>query len=182
MKRWIYGVAAAGLVVVPLALAHAGGDGPHKGMGHCAGQSFGSGAGHGPGPGHRMMFRHGKEGMPSIVDHLAKALDLTDDQKSSAKEIESRMKAAVEPIHADMKRIHEEMDQALTSNALAATVGALAIEAYQIHKKAEATHEEFHAQFQEILTAEQREKFEKFRTEMHGGPHGGPHGFPPPGK
>jgi Spy/CpxP family protein refolding chaperone len=161
MKRWIYSLAAAGLLAVPFALAHAGGEGkePHKIVIRHGGPGFGHG------PGHRMFFGGG-EGMPSIVDHLAKALDLTDDQKAAAKEIETKMKATMEPIHADMERVHEAMEQALESNAPAATVGALAIEAYQIRQKAKTAHTEIHAQFQEILTAEQREKFDSFHHEM----------------
>jgi Spy/CpxP family protein refolding chaperone len=167
---------AAGLLIVPLALAHAGGFG-HRGFSHHGGHGCG-----GPGADHATSF-DGKD-MPSMVDHLAKALDLTDDQQASAKEIETKMKATVEPIHADMTRVQEQLDQALKSNASAADVGALAIEAYQIRQKAEAAHADFHAQFQQILTAEQREKFDSFRHDMHGGPHGhfGDHDEMPPGK
>lgn len=175
MKRWMY-ILAAGLLIVPLALAHAGGFG-HRGFSHHGGHGCG-----GPGADHAMSF-DGKD-MPSMVDHLAKALDLTDDQKASAKEIEAKMKATVEPIHADMMRVEEQLDQALKSNAPAAEVGALAIQAYQIRQKAEAAHADFHAQFQEILSAEQREKFESLQKEMHFGPHGRHHGEMPaaPGK
>jgi len=159
---------AAGLLIVPLALAHAGGFG-HRGFSHHGGHGCG-------GPKADSAKGHEGNGMPSMVDHLAKALDLTDDQIASAKEIETRMKATVEPIHADMMRVQEQLDQALQSNASAAEVGALAIQAYQNRQKAEAAHADFHAQFQALLTAEQREKFESFQKEMHGGPHFGPHG------
>ncbi|MEP7009556.1 MAG: Spy/CpxP family protein refolding chaperone [Acidobacteriota bacterium] len=174
MKRWIYFL-AAGLLIVPLALAHAGGFG-HRGFSHHGGHGCG-----GPGPDSAKM--HDGKDMPSMVDHLAKALDLTDDQKASAKEIETKMKATVEPMHADMMRIQDQLDQALKSNAPAAEVGSLSIQAYQMRQKAEAAHADFHTQFQALLTSEQKEKFESLQKEMHFGPHGH-HGDPAemPGK
>ncbi len=176
MKRWMF-LTAAAILVLPLAIAHA--DDAQKGMGRHHG-----GPGFGPGAGHRMAFRGDGE-MPSMVEHLAKRLDLTEDQKTSALALEAKMKASMEPIHADLMRVHEQLDQALESNAPAATVGALAIEGHQLREKAEAARTDFQTQLQELLTAEQREKLAALHTEMRSGPHGrrghhGRHGEMPP--
>ena len=174
MKRWMFLIALAALIN-PIAPASAADEKKtvEKNVvfiGH-------------PGPGgagmHRMMWKG--DGPPPLVDMLKSRLDLSADQESAARELETRLHETMKPLHEQLMTLDADLDRALESGADAATVGNAAIAAYKVKKQAEAAHQEFHQSFSELLTPEQKEKFDSFHQTFRfrfGGP--GPH-MPPPG-
>jgi Spy/CpxP family protein refolding chaperone len=134
-----------------------------------------------PGPGHdgmhRMMFKG--DGPPPLVDMLKTHLDLTADQESSARDLETQLRETMKPLHEEALRLQTELDKALESGADAATVGNAAIAVHKVTKQMEAAHQEFHQSFADLLTPEQKTKFESFHQTFRfrlGGPD-----LPPPG-
>lgn len=166
MKRWMFLIALAALLN-PIAPASAADDKPvveknvvfmgHPGMGH--------------GGMHRMLFKG--DGPPPIVDRLKTHLDLTADQESAARDLETQLRETMKPLHEQLMTLQSDLDKALDSGADAATVGNAAIAAYKVRKQAEAAHQEFHQGVAELLTPEQKAKFDSFHQRFEfrvGGP------------
>ncbi len=175
MKRWMFLIALAALLnpITPVSAADAA-EKPvveknvvfigHPGPGH-------------PGV-HRMMFKG--DGPPPLVDMLKSRLDLTADQESAARELETRLHEAMKPLHEQLVTLQADLDKALESGADATTVGYAAIAVHKVTKQAEAAHQEFRQSFSELLSADQKEKFDSFHQRLHVRV-GGPGLLPPPG-
>ncbi len=86
---------------------------------------------------HDMKGPHGKE-MRGGPDKLAKDLGLSDEQKKQAEEIHKKGREKVKPLMDEMKKIHEKMEKLRKENM---------------------------AEFEKILTPEQKDKFEKVKAE-----------------
>ncbi len=138
--------------------------------------------GHG-GPGqpgmHRMMWKG--DGPPPLVDMLKTELDLTADQESAARDLETKLRETMKPLHEQARSLQENLDKVLDAGADATTVGTAAIAVHKVTKQMEAAHQEFHQSFAELLTPDQKAKFDKFHQTFHFrfGGHGMP--LPPPG-
>ena len=113
--------------------------------------------------GPRMHMRHG--GVPFLEE-----LNLTAEQKESARQLHEEMMAKAHPImeqhHQQMEEIHSLLD---AGNANATEIGQKMIAAHATRKQIETLHEEGFERFKSFLTAEQQEKFEELKKE---------HGFP----
>ncbi len=170
MKRWMFLIALAALLN-PIAPATAA-DKPvvvEKNvvfMGH-------------PGPGgmHHMMWKG--DGPPPIVDMLKTQLDLTADQESAARDLETTLRETMKPLHDQLAGLQGDLEKALDSGADAATVGNAAIAVHKVTKQMEAAHQEFHQSFSDLLTADQKTKFEAFHQRFQFRV-GGPGMLPPP--
>ncbi|HXU32222.1 MAG TPA: Spy/CpxP family protein refolding chaperone [Thermoanaerobaculia bacterium] len=177
MKRWMFLIALAALLnpIAPASAAAPADDKPvveknvvfigHPGPGH-------------PGM-HRMVFKG--DGPPPLVDMLKTQLDLTADQESAARDLEAQLRETMKPLHEQLMGLQATLDKALDSGADAATVGNAAIAVHKLTKQMEAAHQEFHQSFSDLLTSEQKAKFESFHQRFQfrvGGP-GLP--IPPPG-
>ncbi len=112
------------------------------------------------------------QGFAHHLDHLAKALNLTDEQKAQAKPLADELQATVTPLFADLKTKHDAVRAALDSNADATTVGEAAIAAHAVEQQIKAAHEKFATAFAALLTPDQLTKFNALKAE-HAGPHGG---------
>ena len=112
------------------------------------------------------------QGFAHHLDHLAKALSLTDEQKAQAKPLADELQATVTPLFADLKTKHDAVKAALDSNADATTVGEAAIAAHAVELQIKAAHDKFATAFAALLTPDQLTKFNALKAE-HGGPHGG---------
>lgn len=163
MKRWMFLIALAALInpIAPVSAATADDTKPtvEKNVvfvGH-------------PGPGHagmhRMMWKG--EGAPSLVDMHKSRLDLSADQESAARELESRLRETMKPLHEQLMELEADLDKALESGADAATVGDAAIAVHKVQKQAQAAHQEFHQSLSDLLTADQKAKFESFHQRFH---------------
>lgn len=117
-------------------------------------------------PGHfGRHFAH--KGGPSFHDHVAKALNLTDDQKAAADKLWAEMETRMEPL-ADQHRLQMEAVRDLldTANPDPTDVGNKMIAAHATRNEMKAVHEDIANRFSALLNADQRAQFDKFR-EMH---------------
>lgn len=124
-------------------------------------------------------FHHrGGPGKGGHADFLARALDLTDEQKAAAKEIHEGVEAKSEPLteqhREQMEEIHALLDSA---NPDATQIGQKMIAAHATRQQLKALHQETMAKFSALLNAEQLEKFKGFQ-ERHHGPEGFGHRGP----
>jgi Spy/CpxP family protein refolding chaperone len=110
------------------------------------------------------------------ADFLARALDLTDEQKAAAKEIHEGVEAKAEPLmeqhREQMEEIHALLDGARPD---ATQIGQKMIAAHATHQQLKALHQEAMAKVSALLNAEQLEKFKEFQEkfqERHHGPEG----------
>ena len=132
---------------------------------------------HGSHFGHmRMGGPHGEhrgEMHERMVEHLSKALGLSDAQKASAQQIHEETMKSVEPLFEQQRALHEQVEAALENGSDAATVGALVISSYKNRQAIKAAHEEAMKEFATLLTPEQLTKFQSFKEmhEKHGGRH-----------
>ncbi len=114
---------------------------------------------------------------PEMVEHMARGLDLTDDQQTQIKTILETARNASEPLHKQMDEAHKQLEAATANGQFdEAQVRALANQQAQLMADSIVEHERTKSRIFAILTPEQRAKAD----EMHkrGGPrrrHGGPH-------
>lgn len=142
--RWMLGIAVAALSLAPV-LAQPGG-GPHRGWGH------------------------GPEGETGMVEHLAQALDLTADQRTTIRQIVAKYEGGALGNHMDaMRTAHRALAEAVHNPAAtddqvqqaAATVATQsALVAVDQHHMA--------VEIYAVLTPEQQQKFATLRHETHG--------------
>ncbi|HZF13082.1 MAG TPA: Spy/CpxP family protein refolding chaperone [Thermoanaerobaculia bacterium] len=128
------------------------------------------------GPHHAAATAAGTAGPAHHFDHLAKALALTDDQKTAAKPLQDELQATVQPLFADLHQKHQAIKNALDSGADAATVGGLMIAAHATQRQVKAAHDKFSQSFAALLTPDQLQKFQTLQQE-HGMGHRGPRGM-----
>lgn len=128
--------------------------------------------GHGP---------HGQGGTPpdpqtmiqNRVDHLATLLTLTDAQKTQATAIFTNAFSSSQTLQTTLRTARESLPAAVKANnpasidTIAASIGTFTGQLTAIQSKADAA-------FYNLLTADQRTKYDTF-------PHGGPGGFGGPG-
>lgn len=118
---------------------------------------------HGGGPG-----GHEMHGGPAFLQEL----NLTDEQKESAKQIHEEIFTKAEPLMEQHRQQMEEVHKLLDAgNANATEIGQKMITAHASMKQIEALHEEGMERFKALLTAEQKEKLETL-MEDHDFPHG----------
>lgn len=145
-KRVLFALLAAFVLVAGVALAGETFRRVHRGDG-----------------GPHMSIRHG--GMEFLEE-----LNLTAEQKESAKQLHEEMMGKAHPImeqhHQQMEEIHSLLD---AGNANATEIGQKMIAAHATRKQLEAIHEEGFERFKSFLTAEQQEKLETLKKD---------HGFP----
>ncbi|HVT57295.1 MAG TPA: Spy/CpxP family protein refolding chaperone [Thermoanaerobaculia bacterium] len=90
-----------------------------------------------------------------------KALNLTDEQKASAKQLFQEMKAKSAPLSEAQRALHQQFAAALKADSPdAAAVGQLAIQMHQNRLKMKPLHDELQQKLQALLTPEQQTKFQ----------------------
>lgn len=136
------------------------------------------------GPGHGRPHGDG-----DMVEHMSRALNLTDAQKAQVKVIRDAEKAATEPLKTRMEEIHKQVEAATANGQFdEAQVRALATQGAQAMADMMVEHIRSHTRIFAILTPEQRLKAGEMHKRGPGGPHGpgGPGGpmrhgaLPPP--
>ncbi|MEP6820289.1 MAG: Spy/CpxP family protein refolding chaperone [bacterium] len=157
-KRIIVIASIAALVVAATIFALAQG---HPGMQGMHGEGPGKGPGHG-----------------EMLEHMARALDLTDAQKQQVKAIMEATESTARDIHAKLEETHKQLAAATANGQFdEAQIRTLANQQGQL--EADMTVEHFRAMSKvyAILTPEQRVKAEEMHKQM--GPGHRP-GQPPP--
>jgi protein CpxP len=126
--------------------------------------------------------RHGP-GSPEMMEHMARALGLTEDQKTQIKALMDGMQATEEARHQKMEELQKQMS-AITANGQfdEAKVREVANQQAQIHAEQIVEHERMKSKVFSLLTPEQRVKAEAMHEKMreHGGGEFKRHGGPPP--
>lgn len=114
----------------------------------------------------------------SIVEHLGRALDLTDAQKTQVKQIEDSLRESTKSLHEQLMKsggggpldgFREGFDEAAVRAAAQARAG--------VHVELEVAHARAMSQIYSILTAEQKAKLAELRQKFEQRRHDGP----PPG-
>jgi Spy/CpxP family protein refolding chaperone len=117
----------------------------------------------------------GKSGAAGMEEHLASALNLTDAQKASAKQIHADLMTKAQPLMTKMRQQRDELKTLLNgTNPDATEVGQKVIAAHDTRNQLKALHEDFANRFSALLNADQKAKFQAMRQRFEHGPVGGP--------
>ena len=126
-------------------------------------------------------------GPAEMLEHISRALNLTDAQKEQAKAIFESQRAAGEERHAKLEAIHKQLEELTAKGQFDETkVRELANQQAALMADEMVEHMRAHSQLYNLLTAEQKAKADEM-MKAHGGGPGGPHhhrggpGGPPPG-
>ena len=119
----------------------------------------------------------GGEFGPQMMEHMARALNLTDAQKAEVKTPMEAARPTVEPLMKKQEEFHRQLEAATANGQFdEAQVRAIATQQAQTMVELTVEHERLKAKLFSILTLEQRTKAQQM-MHMHGGPHpGGPDG------
>ena len=136
------------------------------------GHGFQDGQGQGRGQDHARM-----------MDHMAKALELTAEQQTQVKALMEGMHTAEQARHAKRDELRKQLDAATANGQFDETrVRAIANEQAQLMADSLVEHERMKSKIFAILTPEQRTKAEALHKQhggghgrRHDGPMGGPH-------
>lgn len=110
---------------------------------------------------------HGQGGHAEMLEHMSKALNLTDAQKQQVKGIMDSVEATASGIHAKLEEVHKQLGAATANGQFDETqVRTLATQQAQL--EADMTVEHFRAMSKvfSILTPEQRVKAEEMHKQM----------------
>jgi Spy/CpxP family protein refolding chaperone len=116
---------------------------------------------------HRMggPMMHGD--MEQHMEFMAKALDLTDEQKAAAKKIHAEVFAKAKPLMEQSEKQWQEIHALLEKdNPDPTEIGQRMIAAHAVREQLAALHEDAMTKFSALLNADQLEKLKKFK-EMH---------------
>lgn len=110
----------------------------------------------------RSERRHGPG--PEMMEHMARALGLTEDQKTQIKALMDGIQATEEARHQKMEELHKQLEAVTANGQFDETkVREIANQQAQIHADQIVEHERMKAKVFSLLTPEQRVKAE----EMH---------------
>jgi len=126
-------------------------------------------------PGGGRHFGHGRGG-----DRLARELNLSDKQKTQWKQLREEHFQSIQPLIEQERQIHDQIRQQLEgASADPDAVGKLMIQGHELGKQFKASRDELDAKLGQILTPEQKTKFDAMKQRrMQGGPRGfRGHGF-----
>jgi protein CpxP len=110
---------------------------------------------------------HGKGGHGEMLEHMSRALNLTDEQKQQVKGIMDSVESTASGIHAKLEEVHKQLGAATANGQFDETqVRTLANQQAQL--EADMTVEHFRAMSKVfgILTPEQRTKAEELHKQM----------------
>ena len=131
------------------------------------------------------MGQKGMRGGPEeMIEHISKALSLTDAQKEEVKAAFEAQRPAEEQRRAKLDEIRKQIDAATANGQFDETVVRdLANQQAQLQAEGMVEHLRMHSKLYSLLTAEQKAKADQMMKD-HGGPGRGPGGHghhgPPP--
>jgi Spy/CpxP family protein refolding chaperone len=118
-------------------------------------------------------------------EHMARFLGLSDEQQEAIKKLMEDQSGDHQALREKLRKSREALQQALDgANPDPTSVGELAIEAHRLHQQARALRDARDKAVRQLLTPEQKVKFDAMkalRDERMGGPWGGGFG-PRPGR
>ena len=107
----------------------------------------------------------GRLGFNGHVEHLAQVLDLTDSQKEQARIIFRNARESSQPIREELKRNRDRLTAAAKS-ASETDIQSLAIEQGRLLGQLTAIRTRASSKFYQILTPEQRVKYDQMRQQI----------------
>ena len=142
MKNRIFGFAGIAVLVISLAIL-------------ALGHGF-----QGPGG-------HGQGGHAEMLEHISRALSLTDAQKQQVKGIMDSVEATASGIHAKLEEVHKQLGAATANGQFDETqVRALANQEAQLEADMKVEHFRAMSKIFSVLTPEQRVKAEEMHKQM----------------
>ena len=106
---------------------------------------------------------HGGEMFGPMMGMMTDVLDLPDAQQAQIKQIYDNAKPSMEPLWQQEHESHKAMMQLVTSGSFdQAKAQAIASQEAQIHQQMELQHAQLAAQAYQVLTPEQKAKFNDF--------------------
>ena len=111
-------------------------------------------------PKHAHAYMHGHE-----MGMWAKALNLTDDQKTQMKAIMQKEHPAMKPLFQQSHQIDLQLRQYVEGNYDDAKVRALAAQKAQIETEMTVQHTKIHNQMYQLLTADQQTKLKQIEAQ-----------------
>ena len=109
--------------------------------------------------------------------HIAKALNLTADQKTAAQKLHQDLATNAQPLMAQHRQQMQEIHALLDGgNADAAEIGQKMIDAHATGQQLKALHDDFNTKFSALLNPDQLAKFQQLQA-AHQGHERRPPGF-----
>ena len=97
---------------------------------------------------------------------MGQALDLTEEQRASFKQLAEEHHKAVQPLRQQERELRQQIRQQLEGgNADATTIGQLTIQAHSIGKQLRESHAALMERFEGLLTPEQKAKLEEMKSQ-----------------
>ena len=122
---------------------------------------------------------HGKGGHAQMLEHISRALSLTDAQKQQVKGIMESVEATASGIHAKLGEVHKQLGAATANGQFDETlVRTLANQEAQLEADMKVEHFRAMSKVFSILTPEQRAKAEELHKHVRSHKR---HAGPPPG-
>ena len=104
-----------------------------------------------------------------MLGRMARALDLTEDQKASVKALMAEQRKAVEPLRAQHRELRQQIRQQLDSgNPDPAAVGRLTIQAHTVGEQLRDARAQMKDKISALLTPEQKTRLDALEK-AHGG-------------
>jgi Spy/CpxP family protein refolding chaperone len=124
--------------------------------------------GHGlQGPGGHGKDGHGKGGHAEMLEHMSRALSLTDVQKQQVKGIMESVEATASGIHVRLEEVHKQLKAATANGQFDETlVRTLANQEAQLEADMKVEHFRAISKVFNVLTPEQRAKAEEMHKKM----------------
>jgi Spy/CpxP family protein refolding chaperone len=108
----------------------------------------------------------------AMLQRLTTKLNLTEEQQASAKQLAEELAAKMQPIHAAQQQLRTQLKAALqAAEPDAATVGKLVIQQHQNQAQIKPIMQQYHQQFQALLTPEQLATFNQLKANHAGSYH-----------
>jgi Spy/CpxP family protein refolding chaperone len=113
---------------------------------------------------------------------MARALELTDEQKAAFREVLEQHRTKMQSLREKMRQSHQALEAALEGDDPdPASVGKIAIQGRALRKQAEAHREQMNQALREFLTPEQQAKLDALESLRRRGTRFGPGGLGPVG-
>jgi len=104
-----------------------------------------------------------------MSEHLARALNLTDQQKQSVQNIFTAEQPKIQPLMQDLGNAHKQIEAGIADGTLDQNAALNIIETHKTQfAQLLAEHATVHSEIMKILTPDQQAKFKQLQAEHHG--------------
>lgn len=115
------------------------------------------------------MRMHGMAMGQGHLEHMAKALDLTAEQKTAVDKLAQTLKTKSQPLFEQHRQKMEAVETMLeANNPDPAQVGEAVIATHAVLQQIRSLHDDFKTQVRALLTPDQAAKFDQMKLRHHG--------------